>query len=251
MVEALAALARSSLLRDGVDASACEGGGLAGHASRLLYRLVEPHLLGAGDRAGVERPSITTPQRRPHRGSSARSTYWADPHFEDFDPASFAAAVSAEAVTADDRILTPSTLSPTRSTADARTAAGGAWARPPNNLVVAATGTGKTIIAALDYRQLDPVIAPTAVRRLRTILRQSQTTFRHVPATAHSANSGSVVVGPSVGSTSSPPSSRCPSTEWTRSTQNSRTSSSSIVPSRSGGQLPGAAGPRSPHPSPA
>ena len=52
-----------------------------------------------------------------------------------------------------------------------------------HNLVVAATGTGKTIIAALDYRTLRTELDRSRllfVAHRSEILEQSQTTFRHV-----------------------------------------------------------------------
>ncbi len=53
----------------------------------------------------------------------------------------------------------------------------------PHNLVVAATGTGKTIIAALDYRHLRTQLDRARllfVAHRKEILEQSRTTFRHV-----------------------------------------------------------------------
>ncbi|NLA34071.1 MAG: DEAD/DEAH box helicase, partial [Actinobacteria bacterium] len=53
----------------------------------------------------------------------------------------------------------------------------------PNTLVVAATGTGKTVISALDYRQLSVQLGRSRllfVAHRKEILEQSRTTFRHV-----------------------------------------------------------------------
>ena len=53
----------------------------------------------------------------------------------------------------------------------------------PNNLVVAATGTGKTILAGLDYRALResmPRARLLFIAHRREILEQSRTTFRHI-----------------------------------------------------------------------
>jgi superfamily II DNA or RNA helicase len=109
-------------------------------------------------------------------------TYWADPHFEDFDPARFEQATASAAP--DDSILTPFGIEPypfqrqmlERLQVDRRRGY-------PHNLVVAATGTGKTIVAALDYRHLRQELDRSRllfVAHRDEILRQSQTTFRHV-----------------------------------------------------------------------
>ena len=65
------------------------------------------------------------------------------------------------------------------------------------NLVVAATGTGKTVIAALDYRRLcqdDPQVRPRLlfIAHRREILEQSLRTYREVLA---DANFGELYVG--------------------------------------------------------
>jgi superfamily II DNA or RNA helicase len=109
------------------------------------------------------------------------ATYWADSHFEPFDSERFADAM---AVAADDSILTPFAIEPypfqrqmlERLQVDRRRG-------HPHNLVVAATGTGKTIIAALDYRNLQTELDRSRllfVAHRTEILEQSQTTFRHV-----------------------------------------------------------------------
>ncbi|MEO5839143.1 MAG: DEAD/DEAH box helicase family protein, partial [Acidimicrobiales bacterium] len=109
------------------------------------------------------------------------ATYWADAHFEDFDAERFArAAIPPD----DDTILTPFDIEPypfqrqilERLQVERRRG-------HPNNLVAAATGTGKTIIAALDYRHLRSELDRSRllfVAHRDTILRQSQATFRHV-----------------------------------------------------------------------
>ncbi len=99
------------------------------------------------------------------------------------------------------------------------------------NLVVAATGTGKTVIAALDYRALGasrPAGRCPASSSSRTAARSSSSqcapTGRCCP-TATSASSTSAGSGPSAGSTSSPASNpsrrtalptsrRTPTTSW-------------------------------------
>jgi superfamily II DNA or RNA helicase len=110
------------------------------------------------------------------------ATYWADDHFEDFEAERFASAMQSQR--ANDSILTPFAIEPypfQRHILE-RLALARAQGQP-HNLVVAATGTGKTIIAALDYRALRRTL-PRArllfVAHRETILRQSQTVFRHV-----------------------------------------------------------------------
>src|SRR5690606_21034407 len=52
-----------------------------------------------------------------------------------------------------------------------------------HNLVVAATGTGKTVVAAFDYRQLRSRLPRSRllfVAHRKEILERSRTTFRHV-----------------------------------------------------------------------
>lgn len=125
--------------------------------------------------------------------------YWADPEFEPYDPADdgerFDAACAAErgggyaplAVTSglqvrpwpyQTEILEALTVERVRHDR---------W----HNLVVAPTGTGKTVVAALDYRrlhELDPELDPELdrepsllfVAHRRELLQQSQRTFREV-----------------------------------------------------------------------
>lgn len=112
----------------------------------------------------------------------AFATYWADPHFEPFDAARFDEAMATPED--DDSILTPFAIEPypfqrqmlERLQVDRRRG-------HPHNLVVAATGTGKTIVAALDYRNLREELDRSRllfIAHRREILHQSQTTFRHV-----------------------------------------------------------------------
>ncbi len=110
------------------------------------------------------------------------ATYWADSHFEPFDTKQFAEAMATPED--DDSILTPFAIEPysfqrqmlERLQVDRRRG-------HPHNLVVAATGTGKTIVAALDYRNLREELDRSRllfVAHRTEILEQSQTTFRHV-----------------------------------------------------------------------
>ena len=116
-------------------------------------------------------------------------TYWADPHYEPFDPTDFEAAVAFERTRSTDSpsgdtILTPFDITPypfQRRMLDQLALERSRGHR--QNLVVAATGTGKTVLAALDYRRLRSGIGRSRllfVAHRSEILRQSQATFRHV-----------------------------------------------------------------------
>ena len=109
-------------------------------------------------------------------------TYWADHGFEDLDAERFQRAT--EKSEDSDSILTPFAIEPypfqrqilERLQVERRR--GNA-----HNLVAAATGTGKTIIAALDYRHLRGELERSRllfVAHRKEILEQSRTTFRHV-----------------------------------------------------------------------
>ena len=108
-------------------------------------------------------------------------TYWADPHFEPFDAERFAVATAREV---DDSIATPFTIEPypfqrqILEQLEVERRRGRS-----HNLVVAATGTGKTVVAALDYRQLRTQLGRSRllfVAHRKEILERSRTTFRHV-----------------------------------------------------------------------
>ena len=110
------------------------------------------------------------------------STYWADRHYEAFEPERFAQAVAV--VRTDDAIATPFDITPLpfQETILERLQVERQRGHD-NTLVVAATGTGKTVIAALDYRHLRTQL-PRArllfVAHRDGILRQSRDMFRHV-----------------------------------------------------------------------
>jgi len=110
------------------------------------------------------------------------ATYWADPHFEPFDPERFARATAV--AESDDSIITPFEIEPypfqrqilERLQVERRKG-------HPHNLIAAATGTGKTIMAALDYRHLRTELDRARllfVAHRSEILEQSQMMFRHV-----------------------------------------------------------------------
>jgi superfamily II DNA or RNA helicase/HKD family nuclease len=109
------------------------------------------------------------------------ATYWADPHFEPLDAAQF---TEATARAMNDSIETPFTIEPypfqrqILEQLEVERRRGRA-----HNLVVAATGTGKTVVAALDYRQLRSRLDRARllfVAHRKEILERSRTTFRHV-----------------------------------------------------------------------
>jgi superfamily II DNA or RNA helicase/HKD family nuclease len=118
-------------------------------------------------------------------------SYWADPSFEDYEPDRFGKAIAATRRGAPvvflgldvhpfpHQIEILERLQAEREVHDRH-----------RNLVVAATGTGKTVVAALDYRRLSkdgnrPTLLFVAHRR--EILEQSLRTFR---AVMHDANFG-------------------------------------------------------------
>lgn len=111
------------------------------------------------------------------------ATYWADPHFESFDTDQFIRA-TAKSRLADTAILTPLAIEPypfQRQILERLEVARGRGRH--RNLIVAATGTGKTVVAGLDYRSLQSTL-PRArllfVAHRKEILEQSRATFRHV-----------------------------------------------------------------------
>ncbi|MCP3937580.1 MAG: DEAD/DEAH box helicase family protein, partial [Actinomycetia bacterium] len=118
------------------------------------------------------------------------ATYWADSHFEPFESERFARATAA--VESDTSILTPFEIEPypfqrqilERLQVERRKG-------HAHNLIAAATGTGKTIIAALDYRHLRTELDRARllfVAHRSEILQQSQPIHRrlqHPPPALH------------------------------------------------------------------
>lgn len=108
-------------------------------------------------------------------------TYWADRHFELFDAIRFAEATERQL---DDAIDTPFTIEPYPFQRQILEQLEVERQRGfSHNLVVAATGTGKTVVAALDYRQLRHRLDRARllfVAHRKEILERSRTTFRHV-----------------------------------------------------------------------
>ena len=109
------------------------------------------------------------------------ATYWADSHFESFDREQFIQATTHET---DDSIITPFEIQPYPFQRQILERLQVERAKGyPNNLIAAATGTGKTIMAAFDYRHLRAELPRSRllfVAHRNEILEQSRTTFRHV-----------------------------------------------------------------------
>jgi superfamily II DNA or RNA helicase len=110
------------------------------------------------------------------------ATYWADHAFESFDAEQFARATAIDRT--DDTIVTPFDIAPHPFQSQILERLQVERQRGhAHNLVVAATGTGKTIIAACDYRHLRTQLGRARllfVAHRKEILEQSRTTFRHV-----------------------------------------------------------------------
>ena len=111
--------------------------------------------------------------------------YWESDHVEDYEPARFATALERERPDRSDDSLSPFDLVPYPHQArileqlDVERTRHGRW----RNLVVAATGTGKTVVAALDYRRLRAdrgnEMSLLFIAHRKEILEQSRRVFRH------------------------------------------------------------------------
>ncbi|MBY3555760.1 DUF3427 domain-containing protein, partial [Modestobacter lapidis] len=123
--------------------------------------------------------------------SDTFESYWQDPSFEAYDPDRdgdrLRQALSAERGTSKDLPLEISTLDvrpfgyqqEILDELDAERTIHDRW----RNLVVMATGTGKTVVSALDYRRLrsaGTVETVLFVAHRKELLIQSRSTFRHV-----------------------------------------------------------------------
>ena len=111
----------------------------------------------------------------------AFENHWSDPEFERFDADVFNERLRQERP--DDRLHRVLGLEARPYQRDIldRVDAERALHGRHRNLVVAATGTGKTVVAALDYRRLCGRTRPTLlfVAHRKEILKQSRDTFRH------------------------------------------------------------------------
>ena len=111
-------------------------------------------------------------------------TYWESEHVEAYNPERSDAAIARERPDRPDAQLSPFDLVPyphqvgILERLDVERARHGRW----KNLVVAATGTGKTVIAALDYRRLRAAnggdFSLLFIAHRREILEQSRRVFR-------------------------------------------------------------------------
>ena len=110
------------------------------------------------------------------------SSYWANTSFERFDRDRFQSTLSKQIQ--EDIDLTPFDIQPYPFQRQILEKLQVDRDRGyPHNLVVAATGTGKTVVAALDYRVLksqQPSTRLLYVAHRKEILQQSRATFRHV-----------------------------------------------------------------------
>lgn len=115
---------------------------------------------------------------------STFESYWQDLNFEPYDAGKFVKAVASSRNATDAIDITPFDINPypfqraMLEQLQVERANG-----RPHNLVVAATGTGKTVMAALDYKHLRGHLKNSRllfIAHRKEILRQSLTTFRHV-----------------------------------------------------------------------
>jgi superfamily II DNA or RNA helicase len=130
----------------------------------------------------VRASSVTTPAVI-ERVVSTFETYWNDPEFEPYDAEVFASRMVSSANDVVD--ITHLDVRPypfqqqILDELDVERHEFDRW----HNLVVAATGTGKTVVAALDYRRLCEVLPSSRllfVAHRKEILQQSRHTFRAV-----------------------------------------------------------------------
>jgi len=115
---------------------------------------------------------------------STFESYWQDSNFESYDQSKFNKAINESAGRRDNIDITPFDIVPypfqkaMLEQLQVERAYGS-----PHSLVVAATGTGKTVMAALDYKHLRNTLSSSRllfIAHRKEILRQSVTTFRHV-----------------------------------------------------------------------
>ena len=111
-------------------------------------------------------------------------SYWESSDFVDFDPAEFDARTQNDQPTGPQVYLSPIAVTPLPFQARLLEQLALSRVRGHHrNLLVSATGTGKTVMAALDYARLRAEL-PSArllfVAHRAEILNQSQATFRHV-----------------------------------------------------------------------
>src|SRR5690606_5309974 len=110
-------------------------------------------------------------------------SYWEEADFEPYDPVRFALAVDHGGLETERLVLSPTEIRPypfqERLLEEIELSREQGFHR---NLLVAATGTGKTVMAALDYQRLRrrlPRSRLLFVAHREEILRQSRNTFAH------------------------------------------------------------------------
>jgi superfamily II DNA or RNA helicase/HKD family nuclease len=110
-------------------------------------------------------------------------SYWEEADFEPYDPARFAIAIDRDRPERERLVLSPTEVRPypfqERLLEQIELSRGRGYRR---NLLVAATGTGKTVMAALDYQRLRqrlPRARLLFVAHREEILTQSRNTFAH------------------------------------------------------------------------
>lgn len=130
------------------------------------------------------RASETSNQDVVRSFESTFESYWQDPHFEVYDAEQFNKALSINSGNSNTTDITPFDITPypfqraMLEQLQVERAAG-----RPHSLVVAATGTGKTVMAALDYKHLRTQLNSSRLLFIvhrKEILSQSIATFRHV-----------------------------------------------------------------------
>ena len=115
---------------------------------------------------------------------STFESYWQDPSFETYDRDRFEKAKQKERGDRDTTDITPFDITPypfQRALLE-QLQVERSLGRP-HSLMVAATGTGKTVMAALDYKHLRMQLSSAKllfIAHRKEILRQSMMTFRHV-----------------------------------------------------------------------
>ena len=171
------------------------------HAKAWMFRRLSGHdtaMIGSSNLShsalmdGLEWNVRLSRTETPHildRFASTFERYWSDPTFEDYDPTIDGERVERALRKCGGRELAPGgefflDITPRPHQIDILEAMQADRARGHNrNLVVAATGTGKTIVAALDYKRLcDTAKRPNLlfVAHRAEILRQSVDAFRTV-----------------------------------------------------------------------
>ncbi len=148
-----------------------------------LYRLLKPYSFGPDQRpewnvrvSGARNPDVIA------KVAAVFESYWQHPDFRPYDPVEFRARMATGADARTTLLLSPTELRP--EPFQQRLLEQIALSREQGhhrNLLVAATGTGKTVMAALDYlalREALPRARLLFVAHREEILTQSRATFQ-------------------------------------------------------------------------